>query len=99
MALIHTITHPARQHDVRFCKRVVGEGEVLLIAAEDKKVSVYTVPKDRNTIPTVIAELVGHSNRLDPYLFILLQMSRLTKSASKPLTLFPSPSHCWCNLI
>ena len=63
MALLHTITHPSRLHDIKFCKHVEGDGELLLAGAEDKKLSVYDVPKDRTKPPTVIAEMVGHTNR------------------------------------
>lgn len=63
MNLLHTITHPSRQHDVKFCKRVNGDGEILLIAAEDKMVSVYNISRDHNEAPTIIAEMIGHSNR------------------------------------
>ncbi|KIK93527.1 hypothetical protein PAXRUDRAFT_12597 [Paxillus rubicundulus Ve08.2h10] len=64
MALRHTITHPSRIHSVRFCKRVNGEGELLLVAAEDKKVSIYNVPEDPEQLPMIIAEMIGHSNRV-----------------------------------
>ncbi|KIJ21070.1 hypothetical protein PAXINDRAFT_96016 [Paxillus involutus ATCC 200175] len=64
MALRHTITHPSRIHSVRFCKRVNGEGELLLVAAEDKKVSIYNVPEDPEQLPIIIAEMIGHSNRV-----------------------------------
>ncbi|KAF9819344.1 hypothetical protein IEO21_02232 [Rhodonia placenta] len=64
MSLLHTITHPSRLHSVRFCKRVVGDGEVLLVAAEDKKVSVYDIPFDVMSTPTIVAEMVGHTNRV-----------------------------------
>ncbi|PCH44568.1 WD40 repeat-like protein [Wolfiporia cocos MD-104 SS10] len=64
MTLLHTITHPSRLHDVKFCKRVVGNGEVLLVAAEDKKLSVYDLPSDRTIVPPVVAEMVGHTNRV-----------------------------------
>ena len=63
MDLLHSITHPSRLHDIKFCKRVVGEGELLLAGAEDKKLSIYDVPKDRTKPPTIIAEMVGHTNR------------------------------------
>ena len=36
---------------------------MLLVGAEDKKVTVYDVSKEPNTVPTVIAEMVGHTNR------------------------------------
>ncbi|CCM02642.1 uncharacterized protein FIBRA_04746 [Fibroporia radiculosa] len=64
MTLLHSITHPSRLHDVRFCRRVVGNGEVLLVAAEDKKVSVYDVSSDKTVIPNIIAEMIGHTNRV-----------------------------------
>lgn len=67
MELLHSITHPSRIQDVKFCQRVVGEGELLLIGAEDKKLSIYDVPKDRTKPPTIIAEMVGHSNRSAPF--------------------------------
>ena len=63
MELLHSITHPSRLHDIKFCKRVEGEGELLLAGAEDKKLSVYDVPEDRTKPPTVVAEMVGHTNR------------------------------------
>lgn len=63
MDLLHIIHHPSRLHDVRFCKRVNGEGELLLVAAEDKKVSIYDLPSDLDKVPSIIAEMVGHSNR------------------------------------
>ncbi|KIJ65420.1 hypothetical protein HYDPIDRAFT_88400 [Hydnomerulius pinastri MD-312] len=63
MVLRHTITHPSRIHSVRFCKRVNGEGELLLVAAEDKKVSIYRLPEDPEHPPIMIAEMIGHSNR------------------------------------
>ncbi|RPD64504.1 WD40 repeat-like protein [Lentinus tigrinus ALCF2SS1-7] len=63
MELLHTITHPSRVHDIKFCKRVVGSGELLLVGAEDKKLTVYDIPSDRTKPPIVIAEMVGHDNR------------------------------------
>ncbi|TCD68009.1 hypothetical protein EIP91_011620 [Steccherinum ochraceum] len=64
MTLLHTITHPSRIHDIKFHRRVDGEGEVLFVAAEDKKLSVYDVPSDREKAPSIIAEMIGHSNRV-----------------------------------
>ncbi|KAI0367580.1 WD40 repeat-like protein [Pilatotrama ljubarskyi] len=64
MDLLHSITHPARLQDVKFCKRVDDDGELLFAGGEDKKLSVYDVPKDRTKVPTIIAEMVGHSNRV-----------------------------------
>lgn len=63
MVLLHTLHHPSRLHDVKFCRRVDGEGDLLLAAAEDKKVSVYDISKDTEKAPTIIAEMVGHTNR------------------------------------
>lgn len=61
--LLHSIKHPSRIHDIKFCRRVAGEGEILLVAAEDKKVTIYDVPVDAENPPIIIAEMVGHSNR------------------------------------
>ncbi|CAA7269264.1 unnamed protein product [Cyclocybe aegerita] len=60
---LHAITHPSRIHDVKFCKRVDGEGEILLVAAEDRKLYVYQVPTDSAT-PSIVAEMIGHQNRV-----------------------------------
>ncbi|KAH7910234.1 WD40-repeat-containing domain protein [Hygrophoropsis aurantiaca] len=64
MVLRHTITHPSRIHNIRFCNRAHAAGEIMLVAAEDKKVSIYDIPEDHDTLPTIIAELVGHTNRV-----------------------------------
>ncbi|EKM50100.1 uncharacterized protein PHACADRAFT_32944 [Phanerochaete carnosa HHB-10118-sp] len=64
MNMIHTVQHRSRIHDIKFCKRVEGEGELLLVAAEDKKVSVYEIPADREQTPRIIAHFVGHENRV-----------------------------------
>ncbi|EIN06262.1 WD40 repeat-like protein [Punctularia strigosozonata HHB-11173 SS5] len=75
MALLHTISHPSRIHDVCFVKRPscsdskteIDVHELLLVGAEDKKLSVYDVPPTvdaaKDVVPTFVAELVGHSNR------------------------------------
>ncbi|CDO68795.1 hypothetical protein BN946_scf184805.g4 [Trametes cinnabarina] len=63
MDLLHNITHPSRLHDIKFCKRVDGDGELLLAGGEDKKLSIYEVPKDRTKEPTIIADMLGHNNR------------------------------------
>jgi len=39
------------------------EGEVLLVAAEDKKITAYEVYSDTKLVPKPIAEFVGHGNR------------------------------------
>ncbi|KAF6761772.1 WD40-repeat-containing domain protein [Ephemerocybe angulata] len=64
MELLHIINHPARLHDLRFCKRVNGEGELLFVAAEDKEVSIYAVHEDKSKEPALFAQLVGHENRV-----------------------------------
>ncbi|KAG6918378.1 hypothetical protein DXG01_015030 [Tephrocybe rancida] len=63
MDLIHTIKHASRLHDVRFCKRVEGEGELLLAAAEDKLLSVYDISPDPAQTPKIITVMTGHGNR------------------------------------
>ena len=62
MALLHSINHPSRVQDIRFCARVEGSGQLLLVAAEDKKVSIYEMDTGGSQFK-VVAELVGHSNR------------------------------------
>ncbi|EJU03680.1 WD40 repeat-like protein [Dacryopinax primogenitus] len=64
MKLLRSIGHPSRIHDVRFWTGGKGEGEweVLLVAAEDGKVAVYTLPEGEEET-TIIAQLVGHTNR------------------------------------
>jgi len=61
MDLLYTIKHPSRLHDLKFCKRKNGDGEVLLAGAEDKKLTVYEISTDNS--PKIIAEMVGHTNR------------------------------------
>lgn len=62
MDLLYTIAHKSRIHDLKFCSRVGTEGEILLVGAEDRKVSIYDIPKESGT-PTVNAEMTGHINR------------------------------------
>ncbi|KAF8639094.1 hypothetical protein AX17_001739 [Amanita inopinata Kibby_2008] len=64
MNLLHTITHPSRLHDVKFCQRVSGPGEVLLAGAEDGKLSVYEISSTPERPPRIIAQLVGHERRV-----------------------------------
>jgi protein MAK11 len=64
LALLHTLEHASRIHDVKFAQRVDGEGEVVLVAAEDKKTTVYEVNPDSGTFLRAIAYLVGHGNRV-----------------------------------
>ncbi len=63
LALLHTLEHASRIHDVKFAQRVDGEGEVVLVAAEDRKTTVYEVTPDSGTFLRAIAYLVGHGNR------------------------------------
>lgn len=66
MQLLHTINHPSRLHDLKFCQRINGEGEVLFAAAEDKKVTIYDVGSvsESESPPRVVGEMVGHENRV-----------------------------------
>lgn len=66
LALLHTLEHSSRIHDVKFAQRVDGGGEVILVAAEDKKTTVYEVSPDSGTFLRAIAYLVGHGNRYVP---------------------------------
>ncbi|KAI6149601.1 WD40-repeat-containing domain protein [Pisolithus tinctorius] len=63
MVLRHTLSHASRIHSVRFC-RWAGSGELMLVAAEDKKVSIYHFLEDPEKPPSIIAEMIGHSNRV-----------------------------------
>ncbi|KAJ7623718.1 WD40-repeat-containing domain protein, partial [Roridomyces roridus] len=64
MNLIHTLTHPSRIQDIKFCKRVNGQGDVLLVGAENKKLSIYEISNDPDTPPRIVAEMTGHDNRV-----------------------------------
>ncbi|KIY70261.1 WD40 repeat-like protein [Cylindrobasidium torrendii FP15055 ss-10] len=66
MTLLHSIKHPSRIHDIKFCKRVENDSQVLLVGAEDKKVSVYTFKdvEDPSNPPILVASFVGHGNRV-----------------------------------
>lgn len=63
LALLYTLEHASRIHDVKFVQRVDGVGEVVLVAAEDKKTTVYEVTPDSGTFLRPIAYFVGHGNR------------------------------------
>ncbi|KAL4062558.1 WD40-repeat-containing domain protein [Scleroderma yunnanense] len=82
MVLRHTLSHASRIHSVRFCKRVNGAGELMLVAAEDKKVSVYQVPEDPEETPSIIAEMVGHSNRVKAVEILEIAVPPRTNSTS-----------------
>lgn len=65
MSLLYAIVHPSRIHNLKFFRPSNDEGkpEFLLVAAEDKKVTVYELQSTLDTPPRVVAELVGHTNR------------------------------------
>jgi len=63
MAPIHSFTHSSRVHDVKFCRKLNGEGELLLVTGEDKKVTIYDTENTTNTWP-IVADLIGHTNRV-----------------------------------
>jgi protein MAK11 len=89
MALLHTITHPSRLHDVKFCKRANGQGELLLAGAEDKKLSVYQIPDDPESTdpPPIIAEMVGHTNRVKAVETLLIALPKSSKSKRASTTI------------
>ena len=62
MTLLHTLKHPSRIQDVKFV-RADDDAELMLVAAEDKKVTVYRMPADTDKTPSIIAEMVGATNR------------------------------------
>lgn len=75
MSLLQSVTHPARIHEILFCKGPKDQ-DVLLVAAEDKKVTLYVLPTiaiadddeddaekpDATALP-IIGYLSGHLNR------------------------------------
>jgi protein MAK11 len=63
LAVLYTLEHESRIQDVKFARRVDQEGEVILVAAEDKKTTVYEICLDSDTVLRPIAYLVGHRNR------------------------------------
>src|SRR6266436_9571725 len=89
MVLLHTITHPSRLHDVKFCNRVNGKGEVLLAGAEDHKLSVYQISDDLESTepPTVIAEMVGHTNRVKAVETLSVALPKSLKSKRTSTTI------------
>jgi protein MAK11 len=64
MKLQKLINHPSRLHDLRFLRLSDGR-ECLLIAAEDRKVSVYSYENGdlEDTSQPPYAAFIGHSNR------------------------------------
>jgi protein MAK11 len=63
LEVLYTLEHGSRIHDVKFVGRVGGGGEVLLVAAEDKRTTVYEVAPNSDAILRPVAYLVGHRNR------------------------------------
>ncbi|KAF5316643.1 hypothetical protein D9619_006246 [Psilocybe cf. subviscida] len=63
MDLLYTITHASRIQDVKFCSRVGSESELMLVGAEDHKLTIYDVPKD-GSAPKIVAATTGHTNRV-----------------------------------
>ncbi|KZT25344.1 WD40 repeat-like protein [Neolentinus lepideus HHB14362 ss-1] len=86
MSLLCSITHSSRVHDVKFCKCTVqdNESEFLLVAAEDKKVSVYEMASVSNNkrIPAVVAEMTGHSNRVKAVDILRISLPPLSQRKS-----------------
>ncbi|KAJ8586173.1 WD40 repeat-like protein [Rhizopogon salebrosus TDB-379] len=80
MVLRHTITHPSRVHTVQFSRRVNGSGDLLLVGAEDKKLSIYDIPDDLDKMPTIIAEMTGHSNRVKAVEILRVALPPSTKA-------------------
>jgi len=66
LEILHTLEHASRIHDVKFVQRVGGGGEVVLIAAEDKKTTVYEVSSNSENDLRLrpAAYLIGHGNRV-----------------------------------
>ncbi|KAH9987501.1 WD40-repeat-containing domain protein [Russula vinacea] len=64
LAILYTLEHSSRIHDVKFTQRVDREGEVLFVAAEDKQTTAYEIFLDTDTVLRPIAYLVGHKNRV-----------------------------------
>jgi protein MAK11 len=65
LEVLYTLEHASRIHDVKFVQRVDREGEVVFVAAEDKKTTVYEISLDTDTVLRPIAYFVGHKNRCD----------------------------------
>ncbi|TDL23704.1 WD40 repeat-like protein [Rickenella mellea] len=92
MSLLQTLTHPSRIHDAKFCRRVDGGEELLLVAAEDKKVTIYSVDSDSDTSLPVVGELVGHTNRVKSVDTLDISSPCLTGQAEKSTTIVSTAS-------
>jgi len=82
LAMLHTVTHPSRVHDVKFIKHPTTEEELLLVAGEDKKLSIYIIPSDPSQAPRIIAHMVGHSNRVKAVDTLLVAVPEGKKSTT-----------------
>jgi hypothetical protein len=95
LAILYTLEHTARIHDVKFAQRVDASGEVVLVAAEDKATTVYEVHPGANSLLRPTARFVGHGNRYGLDLLVTIPYS--SRAASRRLTrqglLFP-PLRC-----
>lgn len=61
--MLATVSHPSRIHDVKFWASAdKPERELLLVAAEDKLVTVYEIDGSERS-SRIIAKFEGHSNR------------------------------------
>jgi protein MAK11 len=81
MRLVHTIRHPSRVQDVKLA--VHNGNDVLLVGAEDKKISVYSLSAEPNTPPNVFAEMTGHQNRC-----VVFNAFQFSKNMLKPARFF-----------
>ncbi|KIM32943.1 hypothetical protein M408DRAFT_326639 [Serendipita vermifera MAFF 305830] len=95
MALLQSITHSARIHNIGFCKGPNGQ-DLLLVAAEDKRVTLYLLPNldsehessDEDDIaiprenPPVFAYLSGHTNRVKALDILVSQGSTFVATVS-----------------
>lgn len=85
--MVHTIVHPARIQDVKFVTRPDGTGQVLLVAAEDKKTTAYVVVPDADVQPRIIASFIGHGNRVKA-----IDTLRVVRADGTPTTVLGSVS-------
>jgi hypothetical protein len=65
MKMLDTVNHTSRIHDVKlWASADQPERDILLVAAEDKLVTVYEIDNDERGSRT-IAKFEGHTNRYD----------------------------------
>ncbi|PPQ65173.1 hypothetical protein CVT24_011036 [Panaeolus cyanescens] len=102
MDVLHSISHTSRIHDVKFVLPVGVEStdspstsELLLVGAEDKKTTVYeihTSADERTKKPRVVAELVGHTNRIKAIETIQIALPPSPSPTTSSSTTTPSPT-------